>query len=29
MEQQVPDGKVYYMIQTKHMMMQPGATKQN
>ena len=29
MEQQVPGGKVYCMIHTKHMMMSPGATKQN
>jgi hypothetical protein len=29
MEQQVPGGKVYYMINTKHIMMPPGATKQN
>jgi len=28
MEQQVPDGKVYYRIHTKHMMMTPGATNQ-
>jgi hypothetical protein len=28
-EQQVPDGKFYYMIHAKHMMTPLGATKQN
>jgi len=28
-EQQVPDRKVDYTIHIKHMMMPPGATKQN